>query len=336
MQKSDLYFDYPEMLVATERKPQSRVMLVEKEEPSEITMSQLLTMIGPDDILVINETKVIPARVFSEDGLEILFIENIKDNQWQVLCPARKWPKGKDLILPGGVTLKLIQTGLPQIVEASDQLTEAYFFENGDMPLPPYIQQARGERRSKDSDKDMYQTAWANEVGSLAAPTASLHFSNEDLIKIKNRGAQVEKICLHVGLGTFLPIHADNLEDHKMHSEFVHIPKSVWNKVQEVKDHGGKVWALGSTVTRALESVDKEKLKLTDSGYTGHTDLFIKPGFEYQVVDCLMTNFHQPESTLLAMVMAFTDVQITKDCYEWAIERQYRLFSYGDLSVWLK
>lgn len=336
MLKSDLKFDYPEILVATERKLQSRVMVVQGGEPSEISEGQLLTMIGPDDILVLNETKVIPARIFSEEGLEVLFIHALEDNQWQVLCPARRWPKGKDLHLPGGVQLKLVKTGLPQIVETSSPLDENYFFEHGDMPLPPYIQEARGDRRSRDFDRDMYQTDWADKIGSLAAPTASLHFTNDDIDKVRNRGAQVAKICLHVGLGTFLPIHADDLNDHKMHSEFVNVSCDVWDKVQDVKKNGGKVWALGSTVTRALESVAHGKLEKVVDTYQGGTDLFIKPGFEYKAVDVLMTNFHQPESTLLAMVMAFCDIETTKNSYQWAIERKFRLFSYGDLSVWMK
>lgn len=336
MDKKELNYSYPEHLIATEKKPVSRVMLVEKGDPMEITLSHLLTQINPGDVLVLNETKVIPARVFSEDGLEILFIENLGDRKWQVLCPARKWPKGKALTLPGGVEVRLVEKGRPQIVETSEPLAHDYFLKNGDMPLPPYIQEARGERHSRDLDQDMYQTAWAKELGSLAAPTASLHFKNEDLEKVKARGAQVVKLCLHVGLGTFLPIYADNLNDHKMHSERISIPKDTWQVVQDCKAQGGKVWALGSTVTRALESQALGMLQENADAFEGDSDLFIQPGFEYQVVDNFMTNFHQPESTLLAMVMAFADVQTVKNCYQWAIEKNFRLFSYGDLSVWKK
>lgn len=347
MKKSDLLFDYPEHLVATERKSISRVMFVRGGEPQEVTPHYILTQIEPGDVLVVNETKVIPARMVSESGLEILFIENIKDNQWKVLCPVRRW-KGETQRLPGGVELRLVEKGLPQTVEANQALDEKYFLENGDMPLPPYIQEARGERRSRKEDRDNYQSAWAAQLGSLAAPTASLHFSSEDLEKVKARGADVVKICLHVGLGTFLPIHADNLEDHKMHSEHVEIQQEVWEKILQAKKEGGRIWALGSTVTRSLESMALKDPSLrsgrqvdsrperSKGSYCFHTDLFIKPGFEYKVVDVLMTNFHQPESTLLAMVMAFSSIGNVKSNYQWAIERNFRLFSYGDLSIWMK
>lgn len=230
MEKSELSFSYPEHLVATEKKPVSRVMLVEGREPVEVTTSYILTQIEPNDILVINDTKVIPARVHADDGMEILFIESVDENLWKVLCPAKKWPKGKKLNLSQGVELELVERGRPQIVRTSRPLTHEYFFDNGDMPLPPYIQQARGERKSRDVDQQMYQTAWAENLGSLAAPTASLHFSQKDIEKIKMRGAQVASLSLHVGLGTFLPIHAQNINEHQMHAEQVVIPKSTWKK----------------------------------------------------------------------------------------------------------
>ncbi|MCJ8276927.1 MAG: S-adenosylmethionine:tRNA ribosyltransferase-isomerase, partial [Bdellovibrionales bacterium] len=203
-------------------------------------------------------------------------------------------------------------------------------------PLPPYIQEARGERASRPSDDEQYQTDWAEQMGSLAAPTASLHFSNQDIEKVKARGADVKKLCLHVGLGTFLPVYADDLNDHVMHSEFVSIPAETWEAVLNCQKRGGKVWALGSTVVRSLESQALKMFESNPKGWSGETDLFIKPGFEYKAVDVMMTNFHQPESTLIAMVMAFSDQETVNKCYEWAIERQFRLFSYGDLSVWKK
>lgn len=335
MQKSDLNYSYPDHLVATERKPVSRVMLVQKGEPQEVTPQYVLTQIQPGDVLVVNETKVIPARVVSESGLEILFINNIKGNLWQVLCPVRKW-KGEKQILPGGVELTLVEKGRPQLVEANRAVNHEYFFEHGDMPLPPYIQDARGERRSRPEDLENYQTQWASELGSLAAPTASLHFSNEDLEKVKARGADVLKVCLHVGLGTFLPIYADDLDEHVMHEESVSLSEKVWNQIQETKMQGGKIWALGSTVTRALESQALSMFEKLGDEFKGQTDLFIRPGFDYKVVDVLMTNFHQPESTLIAMVMAFSGIEELKKNYQWAIERNFRLFSYGDLSVWMK
>ena len=336
MQKSDLNFSFPEELIATERKPVSRVMLVQNGEQQEVTTNYILTQIQPGDLLVVNETKVIPARVFSQSGLEILFIENTSENLWKVLCPAKKWKAGTQQVLPGGVELELVEKGRPQIVKTNRPIDETYFHEFGEMPLPPYIQQARGERHSRQEDKSNYQTDWASELGSLAAPTASLHFTNQDLQKVRDRGANIEKVCLHVGLGTFLPIYVDNLDEHTMHNEQVFISSEVWQKIQKTKNSGGKVWALGSTVTRALESQALGMLAEKDQSFSGQTNLFIKPGFEYKVVDVLMTNFHQPESTLVAMVMAFAGVETVNQSYQWAIERKFRLFSYGDLSVWMK
>lgn len=279
---------------------------------------------------------MIPARVHTHEGLEILFITELENNEWLVLCPSRKWPKGKTLEMPGGVKVDFREKGKPQKVQVSQKIDYSYFLEYGEMPLPPYIQEARDERSARERDILMYQTDWAEEVGSLAAPTASLHFKTSDLEKIKNRGADVESVCLHVGLGTFLPITADSLEDHNMHAEFVSVSKSVWEKVQECKAQGGRVWALGSTVTRALESVPLGMLQEGESTFQGETDLFIKPGFDFQVVDVLLTNFHQPESTLVAMVMAFAGKEEVRKCYQWAIERKFQLFSYGDLTVWMK
>jgi S-adenosylmethionine:tRNA ribosyltransferase-isomerase len=229
-----------------------------------------------------------------------------------------------------------VEKGKPQKVRVSKKIDYQYFLEFGEMPLPPYIQEARDERSARQRDLEMYQTDWAEEVGSLAAPTASLHFKNNDLEKIKNRGADVESVCLHVGLGTFLPITSDFLEEHKMHSEFVSVEKHVWEKIKDCKREGGRVWALGSTVTRALESVELGLLKEEGDTFRGETDLFIKPGYEFRVVDILLTNFHQPESTLIAMVMAFAGKEEVRRCYQWAIERKFQLFSYGDLTVWMK
>ena len=337
MQTNDLHFEYPAELVATERKKNSRVMWVDQgERPREISPQAVLNEMRPEDTLVVNTTKVIPARVFSASGLEILFIEELSANQWRVLCPARKWPKREALVLPGDIRLELVERGLPQVVQASAKIDSDYFENYGDWPLPPYIQEARGERKSRSADSEMYQTDWAKDLGSLAAPTASFHFSKEDLKKVAGRGASVCEITLHVGLGTFLPIHSESLVDHKMHFEHVEVPAPTWEQVQKTRSQGGRVWALGSTVTRALESRALGLLQDTESGAAGPTDLFIRPGFEFRCVDVLMTNFHQPKTTLLAMVMAFAGIEPVRKGYGWAVDRKFRLFSYGDLSVWTK
>lgn len=335
MKTSELKYEYPESLIATAKVKTSRVMWVQNGEPQETTLSQLISRIQPDDLVVVNDTKVIKARVTCQSGLEVLFIRTLDDGCWEVLCPSRKWSKSGE-VLPSGHGLELVQKGLPQKVRTDVELTPEYFEKYGDMPLPPYIQQMRGERKSRDSDDSEYQTAWAESLGSLAAPTASLHFSNDDLDRIRARGAQVVSLCLHVGLGTFLPVHSDDLSEHKMHFEWVSIPQETIAAIEQTKASGGRVWALGTTVARSLESWPREYFKKEGANYIGETDLFIRPGFEFKVVDVLMTNFHQPESTLLALVGAFAGLPLVKSCYQWAIERKYRLFSYGDLSVWHK
>lgn len=308
-------------------------MYVKKGAPEETTVSQLLSRFQPEDMLVINTTKVIPARVICPSGLEILFIRELEKGFWEVLCPARKWSKQGET-LPCGTPLKLEQTGLPQVVSVDKALTLDYFETYGALPLPPYIQEKRGERVPRDADKNDYQTVWAKTYGSLAAPTASLHFTDDHIMRLKGRGVTVSELCLHVGLGTFLPIHTDDLTTHKMHGERVSIPHKTVAALNDVRDCEGRVWALGTTVARSLESWAQGRLELSASGFEGTTDLFIAPGFEFREVDVLMTNFHQPKSTLLALVAAFSDLETVKNNYAWAIERQFRLFSYGDLTVW--
>ena len=177
-----------------------------------------------------------------------------------------------------------------------------------------------------------YQTAFALKEGSLAAPTASLHFKKRDLQQLKSRGVDVSYLTLHVGLGTFLPVDGEDLSDHPMHKEWVEVPPDLALAVKKCRERGGRVWALGTTVTRALESWALQGA--SPQGYEGLTDLMIQPGYSFKVVDVLMTNFHQPKSTLLALVMAFAGVSRVKEAYQWAMDHEFQLFSYGDLSVW--
>jgi S-adenosylmethionine:tRNA ribosyltransferase-isomerase len=288
------------------------------------------------DCLVLNETRVLRHRVFTEAGLEILFLEALNDERtrWSVLCPSSRWKPGTQQILSRGIALDLVARGRTQVVQAEQPLSAEYFESCGEMPLPPYIQKARGERHNRADDSSQYQTAWAKNQGSLAAPTASLHFTKSDLERLKDRGVRIVKLTLHVGLGTFLPVNVESLDEHVMHAENVTIPADTWRAVSECS---GRVWALGTTVARSLESAAAGMLKLEANGdYSGATALFIRPGFTWKVVDVLMTNFHQPRSTLLALVAAFAGLEHVKECYAWAIERHFRLFSYGDLTVWTK
>lgn len=334
---SDLRFEYPDELIGLKPDPNFRTLLSESGQLSELTKAQLLEQFQPGDVLVINETKVLKRRLFSQEGLEVLFLEKLGPKKWKTLFPASRLKKGRKLTFAGGVELDLIERGLPQVVELSQDIDEAYFLEHGEMALPPYIQKARGERNMKAEDEEWYQTQWAKEAGSCAAPTASLHFNNQDLEFLKAKGVVIAPVILHVGLGTFSPIRVDDLNDHQMHKEYGEISKESCELINKAKESGSNVWALGTTVTRTLESWGKGKLeKQIDGSFAGETDLFIQPGFEFTTVDILMTNFHQPESSLLALVSGFAGYKNVMDAYKWAIDKKFKLFSYGDLSVWKK
>lgn len=338
MKTADLDYTYPDELIATEPKTPPRVMLVETSTPTEISFQDLLARIPAGDLLVVNDTKVLKRRVFAGD-LEILFLGAMKEKprHWEVLFPSRTKKIGDEMELPFGAIMKLVAKGRPQVVEISRDLNEGDFERAAELPLPPYIQKARGERHNRQPDESWYQTAWAQNPGSFAAPTASLHFKPEDIEGLKARGVQVEKVTLHVGLGTFLPVTAEDLDHHTMHAEIAEIPAKTARALQRTKASGAKIWALGTTVTRTLESAAVGKLEGDfETGFRGATDLLIQPGYEWQMVDRLLTNFHQPKSTLLALVSAFAGAQTVKACYAWAIERRYRLFSYGDFSLWIR
>lgn len=380
----DLDFQYPEELVATEPRRPSRVLWTEidrvpkaklGEKPTlatplqsiEKTIAQLLQEVKPGDVFVVNDSRVLPRRIFakeavSQQDLEILFLDRVDDLHWQVLMPSRgidldasivlfsdetragaQEPYSSEKGMSGAgsrthasfVTATLKQKGKPQILKTSRALSEADFQAHGELPLPPYIQKARQSRRNRPQESQWYQTAWAKYEGSLAAPTASLHFSQQDLEFLRNKGVIVAPITLHVGIGTFLPVQVAQLSQHVMHAERVFVPRETWALVQQAKKKGNQVWALGTTVTRTLESLPLKKIPMTEEGdFIGSTDLFIRPGFQWAVVDILMTNFHQPKSTLLALVASFAGLENVKSVYRRAIENNFRLFSYGDLSVW--
>lgn len=335
MKLSDLTYNFPEDLIALEPSRPTRVMWVDSEkQPVEITIDQLLQKIPTGDVLVINDTKVLKRRIFADGELEILFLDHeINSNVnkiWNVLFPSKKFNIGDQIRLPNGSKLTLLEKGLPQKVRVEPDLSEEDFNKYGELPLPPYIQKARHERHNVKDDEKWYQTAWAENAGSYAAPTASLHFTDHDIQKLIDRGVHVLKITLHVGLGTFLPVKTDDLDNHQMHGEVYQVSPEVWKKIKEVKNNNKGIWALGTTVTRTLETVARtEKL-------TGESKLLLQAGSEFKIVNRLLTNFHQPESTLLALVAGFTSLEKTKASYHWAIEKKFKLFSYGDLSVWIK
>lgn len=338
MKLKDLSYSYPEHLVAKFPEYPPRVMWVQNGKPREVSFFNLLERIRPEDVVVINETKVLKRRLFAssdqDEEIEMLFLESTDLRTWQVLFPAKSFRVGDQLTLPEGVTLTLKEKGRPQWVESSIELPESYFQKYAEVPLPPYIQKARHKRHTQPEDESWYQTWWAKNPGSFAAPTASLHFREADFEILRKKGVHLAPLTLHVGLGTFLPVQAEDLDQHQMHAEFVSIPRLTWLQIQEAKRHGRTVWALGTTVARSLESVPLGLLKETPEGFQGETRLLIQPGFQWQVCDRIMTNFHQPESTLLALVAAFAGLETMHQCYRWALENEFRLFSYGDLSVW--
>lgn len=340
--KSDLMFEYPEELVATRPQKPPRVLYKPKAKPpEEIAFKDVMDVFKEGDLLVINKTQVLPRRLFIHD-FDILFLNALTPTSWEVLFPAKKFALGTEFELPGGVMMTLKKKGRPQVIETQVPLTEEYFSLHGSYALPPYIQQARGERKPWVEDKQWYQISWAEVPGSLAAPTASLHFSQEDLKTLQSK-VQMAHVVLHVGLGTFLPITAEALEEHEMHSEFVEIPQATLTALQETKARGGRVWALGTTALRALESYPRGFFKNTNldqdiepCSVSGYTNLFLKPGDDFLVCDGLLTNFHQPGSTLICLVSALAGYEEVMSTYKWAIENKFRLFSYGDLSIWEK
>lgn len=335
MKVTDLDFQFPEELIATSPQRPSRVMWVdEKGVPSEITLQQLMERIPAGSVLVVNNTQVLKRRVFAGD-VEILFLKQINATDWEVLFPSKKYKIGESLELPLNVSMTLVQKGRPQTVRLSESVGEEYFQKVAELPLPPYIQKARNARHTVEADESWYQTAWAKTPGSFAAPTASLHFTADDMQSLKNKGVRICEVTLHVGLGTFLPVTAEDLNDHDMHEEYVEISSQTWGEILNARKEGRGVWTLGTTSTRSVESAAGGLLQGSpEEGFRGFTKLLIQPGYQFKVVNHLLTNFHQPQSTLLALVAAFSSLETVKACYLWAIERKFRLFSYGDLSCW--
>ena len=331
---SQLDYSLPPELIALVPARPSRVLWSSPKSvlPQEIVMEELLNRFIAGDVLVINETKVLRRRVFAESGEEVLFLGPLSDAgasvalRWQVLMPCKHLKLGDCITLTPTIKARLIEKGVPQAIEFLEAPDANFFDEVAEVPIPPYIQNLRETRRARDQEEEWYQTAWAKEAGSLASPTASLHFSEEDLKLLQSRGVRVEKLILHVGMGTFAPVKVESLSDHKMHEEKVLVRPSLRQELLQARSKGGRVWTLGTTVVRALESDCED----------GFTNLLIQPPYQFKYVDVLMTNFHQPRSTLLALVMAFYGEEPVRAAYQWAMDQKFRFLSYGDLSVWEK
>lgn len=332
----DFDYDLPEELIAQtplENRSSSRLMVLDRENHQIIDthFNNVLDYLKAGDALVVNETRVIPARIFGikeETGahIEVLLLNNTQDNQWETLVkPARKAKKGTVINFSdqlSAVVVEELDHG-GRIIEFQYQGVFLEILEKlGQMPLPPYI-------KERLEDPDRYQTIYAKENGSAAAPTAGLHFTPELFEEAKQRGIEVIPLVLHVGLGTFRPVSVDNIEDHHMHSEFYSLSQESADRINQIKYKGGKITAVGTTSVRTLETIarDNEGQIKASSGWTS---IFIKPGYQYQVVDHLITNFHLPQSTLVMLVSAFYERDHVLNAYEHAIKEKYRFFSFGD------
>lgn len=333
-------FDYhlPERLIAQTPladRAASRLLVLDRQtgQKQDLQFDQIINFLNPGDALVVNETRVIPARLFGikpETGghLEVLLLNNTQGNQWECLIkPARRAKTGTQIVFgeDGRLTATVVSEGDHggRIIEFSYEGVFLEILESlGQMPLPPYI-------KERLEDADRYQTVYAKENGSAAAPTAGLHFTDELLEAIKAKGVEIIPLVLHVGLGTFRPVSADSIEDHEMHAEYYQLSQSSADAIQAVQARGGKIFAVGTTSVRTLETI-ATKFDGQVRADSGWTQIFISPGFEFKVVDHLITNFHLPCSTLVMLVSAFYNREAVLAAYEHAVEAEYRFFSFGD------
>ena len=332
----DFYYDLPKELIAQtpiKERDHSRLLVLDKEtgEIEHRHFYDIINYLNEGDCLVINDTKVLPARLYGirkDTGavIEILLLKRLDDNRWETLVkPGKKARTGTEIIFKEG----LLSGKIIHVEEDGNRIIEFEYngiFEEildalGEMPLPPYIHE-------KLEDKNRYQTIYAKNPGSAAAPTAGLHFNDELLRKIEARGVEIAKLTLHVGLGTFRPVKAEYISEHKMHSEYYVLSKSEAEKINTSKRNGKKIISVGTTSTRTLETIGDSQGFVREQ--KGWTDIFIFPGYEYKVVDCLITNFHLPESTLIMLVSALAGKENIMNAYKIAVEEKYRFFSFGD------
>jgi S-adenosylmethionine:tRNA ribosyltransferase-isomerase len=334
MKRQDFHFDLPASLVAqhpaTERTG-SRLLYVDAavDRLQDMQFRDLPGLLKPGDLLVFNNTRVIPARLFGQKetgGKVEILVERLLGGQ-EVLAHVRasKSPKpGSYLVLEGGTRVKMSgrDGDLFRLEFSGDQTALQVLEESGRMPLPPYI-----ERQDAKADRERYQTVYSAVPGAVAAPTAGLHFDQEMLEQLSSKGINRAFVTLHVGAGTFQPVRVDNIEEHHMHAEYIEVSEQVCEQVRETRENGGRVVAVGTTSVRCLETASRSgKIE----PYMGDTNIFIYPGYEFKTVDALLTNFHLPESTLLMLVCAFAGHKRVMHAYQHAIKEKYRFFSYGD------
>ncbi len=336
MRRQDFSFDLPQELIAQDPlkdRASSRLLVLDKEtgETSHHVFREIKDYLHPGDCLVINDTKVIPARLIgskigTDAKIEILLLKRKEDNVWETLVKPGKKAKpgarisfGEGLLI--GEVIDVVEEGNRLVRFTYEGIFEEILDQLGQMPLPPYI-------THQLEDKNRYQTVYAKHSGSAAAPTAGLHFTPELLREIKDEGVDIASVTLHVGLGTFRPVKVDNILEHHMHSEFYQIEESEAEKINRAKEKGGRIICVGTTSCRTIESAADENGHLRAG--SGWTDIFIYPGYKFKILDCLITNFHLPESTLLMLVSALAGREHVLAAYEEAVKERYRFFSFGD------
>lgn len=337
MNTKDFDFELPEELIAQtplEVRDASRLLILDRDKGTltDSHFDNILDQLHPGDALVMNNTRVLPARLYGQKPdthghVELLLLKNTQGDQWEVLAkPAKRLRVGAKISFGDGRLMATVLTELEhggRIVEFSyDGIFLEVLESLGEMPLPPYIHE-------KLEDRERYQTVYAKENGSAAAPTAGLHFTKELLQKIEDKGVQLVYLTLHVGLGTFRPVSVENLDEHEMHSEYYQFSQEAADTLNQVKANGGRVVAVGTTTIRTLETIGN-KFDGRLEADTGWTNIFIKPGYQFQVVDAFSTNFHLPKSTLVMLVAAFAGRDFVLEAYRHAVDEKYRFFSFGD------
>ncbi len=336
MKTSDFYYDLPKELIAqtpAEPRDSSRLLVLDRQSGETVHKHffDIIDYLDEGDLLVCNDSRVLPARIYgikepTGARVEFLLLKQISGNRWETLCkPGKKAKKGARFSFGDG----LLYATVAEVKDDGNRIVDFECDENffstldkiGQMPLPPYITEEL-------KDKERYQTVYSHELGSAAAPTAGLHFTTELMDKIKAKGVNIAYVTLHVGLGTFRPVKVDDVTKHKMHSEHYEVPEETAELIKKTKQSGKRVIAVGTTSCRTLESVAAEHGEVVPC--EGYTEIFIYPGFEFKVLDGLITNFHLPESTLIMLVSAFAGYDNIMNAYKTAVEERYRFFSFGD------
>lgn len=336
MKVEDFDYNLPEELIAQKpllQRDSSKLLVLDKKtgELEHKHFSDIIDYLEKGDTLVLNDTKVLPARLIGEKEetkaiIEVLLLKNTDSDNWECLVkPARRVKVGTTVIFGNGklkaTCIKEEDQGIRYFTFSYEGIFLEVIEELGTMPLPPYIHE-------KLEDQTRYQTVYAKEIGSAAAPTAGLHFTNELLEKITKKGINIAYVTLHVGLGTFRPVNVENIEDHQMHSEYYHMTKEVAELLTKTKEEGHKIISVGTTSTRTLETIMTKYNKFCEC--SGFTNIFIYPGYEFKAIDRLITNFHLPKSTLVMLVSALAGKENILNAYKIAVENKYRFFSFGD------